>query len=154
MISGTGMAVSPKTSGMEMEQRMRVVLVRKAVQEEEALWMMGVGWVMKVFLQVEVQGVEGVLWDGDELLLAEVQECASLLLVCRCTVGRQSEETSSGGSTKHNPEPTNNVFHHFYCLLFCFVLPGEQITAHSNLPAVKSHMRPILCGHKILQLVF
>lgn len=92
MISGRGMAVSLKMSRMEMEQRMRVVLVRKAVQEEEALRMMGVGWVVKVFLEVEVQGVEGVLWDGDESLLAEAQECASLLLVCRSTVRRQSEK--------------------------------------------------------------
>lgn len=33
-------------------------------------------------------------------------------------------------------------------------LPGEQITAHSNLPGFQSHSWPVLCGHKILQLVF
>lgn len=149
MISGTGMAVSLKMSRMEMEQRMR-----KAVQEEEALRMMGVGWVMKVFLEVEVQGVEGVLWEGDESLLAEVQECASLLLVCRCTVSvSQKPAQEEAPNTTRSRQTTCFTIFTVFCL-FLFFLPGEQITAHSNLPAVKSHMRPILCGHKILQLVF
>lgn len=130
---------------------MRVVLARKAVQEEEALRMMGVGWVMKVFLEMEVQGVEGVLWDGDESLLAEVQECASLLLVCRCTVRRQSEKPAQEEAPNTTRSQQTTSFAIFTGFIF---LPGEQITAHSNLPAVKSHMRPILCGHKILQVVF
>lgn len=122
MISGTGMAVSWKTSRMEMEQRMRVALVSKTVQEGEALRMIGDGWVVKVFLEVEVRGVEGVLWDGHESLLAEVQECASLLLVCRCTVRRQSEkpaqEETQPGADKQRVSP--------FLLLFFFTWGSDH----------------------------
>lgn len=122
MISGTGMAVSLKTSRMEMEQRMR-----KAVQEEEALRMMGVGWVMKVLLEVEVQGVEGVLWEGDESLLAEVQECASLLLVCRCTVSvSQKRAQEEAPNTTRSRQTTCFTIFTVFCLFVCFFYLGSR----------------------------
>lgn len=51
---------------------------------------MGGGWAMRGFPESEVQGMGGVQWDGGELILAEVRQCASLLHGCRGT-GRQAE---------------------------------------------------------------
>lgn len=86
------MKVEREMSGARMEQRMRVELVMTAMSAREDQRLMGVGWVMRGFLGGEVQGMEGVEWDGGELIHAEVRQSASLLHGCRGTGRHQSEK--------------------------------------------------------------
>lgn len=75
-----------------MERRMRVGLEKMVVSAREDLRLVGGGWAMRGFPESEVQGMGGVQWDGGELILAEVRQCASLLHGCRGTGRHQSEK--------------------------------------------------------------
>lgn len=86
------MKVEPEMSGARMEQRMKVELVMTAMSAREDRRLMGVGRVMRGFLESEVQGMEGVEWDGGEWILAEVRQRAPLLRGCRSTGRHQSEK--------------------------------------------------------------
>lgn len=78
--------------GSRMEQRMRVELAMTAMSAREDQRLMGAEWVMRGFLQGEVQGMEGVQRDGGESILAEVRQSASLLRGYGGTGRHQSEK--------------------------------------------------------------
>lgn len=62
---------------------MKIVGRMRVVQGKELE--VGIQWVMEESLVMEVGGVVGVLWDGDELVHTEVQSHVFLPHVCRCS---------------------------------------------------------------------
>lgn len=62
---------------------MKIVWRMKVVQGKELE--VKIQWVMEDSLVIEVGGVVGGQWDGDELVHTEVQSHVFLLHVCRCS---------------------------------------------------------------------
>lgn len=101
-------------SGARTDQKMRVWMVMKATWAGEGQRLVGVGWVVRGFLESEVQGMEGVEWNGGESILAEVRGQREFLLHGCGGTGKYQSEKPPEKKQQHEPTSRLSTISSFY----------------------------------------